>query len=63
MNTDEQTASTDSIVPRSLATNVHDLAKSLNSISSTVQLLQIILKEKVSSQELITELLLVMNNE
>jgi signal transduction histidine kinase len=64
MNTDEQTACTDSIVPSSLATNVHDLANSLNSISSTVQLLaEIILKETGSSQELISELLLIMNNE
>ena len=63
MNTDEQTAFTESIVGSSLATNVHDLANSLNSISSTVQLLELILKEKVSSQELISELLVIMKSE
>ena len=63
MNTDEQTACTESPVRSSLATSVHDLANSLNAMSSTVQLLETILKEKVSSQELISELLVIMNDE
>ena len=64
MNTEDQTPlCTESTVRSSLVTNVHDLANSLNSISSTVQLLQIVLKDKPTSQELISELLVIMNDE
>jgi signal transduction histidine kinase len=63
MNTDEQTARIDGIPRSSLVTCVHELANSLNAISMTVQLLEIDLKEKVSSQELISELLIILKDE
>ena len=55
MKTAEQRASTDGIAPSSITSIAHELANSINAISSTVQLLERDLKiQENHTQELIS---------
>ena len=61
MGTDEQTATTEAIMPRSVRKIAHDLANSLHSLCGTVQLLEMDLKNhqgrcKELNREVITGL-------